>query len=134
MRGLLNLRRGVVFLIALAVGMVSSAAFTCPRADSCPGMAKEAKDVRHACCDGDGQGRPAPEKRNECPGDCCRPACDVPVEVDALPVPVTTADAVLPPAVAISAPWDPEPVPVSDTSPPDRLDIPIFLLGSALLI
>jgi len=134
MHGLVNLGRGVVVLIALAVGMASSAAFACPRADSCPGMAKEAKDVRHACCDGDGQGRPAPEKRNKCPGDCCRPASEAPVEVDALPVPSPSADAVLPSLVAFSVPKDPKSVPVSDTSPPDRLDIPVFLLGSALLI
>lgn len=134
MRGSLNLRGGVVFLIALAVGMASSAGFACPRADSCPGMAKEAKDVRHACCDADGQGRPAPEKRNECPGDCCRPASEAPADVDALPVPAFSADAVLPSLVVFSVPKDPKSVPVSDTSPPERLEIPVFLLGSALLI
>jgi hypothetical protein len=130
MDGLVELRRGLVLLIALAVGM-SSSAFSCPRADSCPEMSVEA---HHSCCDGDGQGRPAPESKKECPGDCCRAASDLPGETEALPAPALAADALLPAAAAALAPRVPEAAPVADASPPGRTPVPVFLLVSALLI
>jgi hypothetical protein len=130
MNGLVELRRGVVFLIALVVGM-SSSAFSCPRADSCPEMSAHA---HHSCCDGDGQGRPSPDSKKECPGDCCRPASDLPGETDALPAPALAADLLLPATASAPAPRVPEGAPVADASPPGRSPVPVFLLVSALLI
>ncbi len=130
MRGLVDLRRGIVFLIALVIG-ISSSAFSCPRSGSCPDMKAEA---RHSCCDGDGQGRPAPGPKKECPGDCCRAASDLPGETEALPVPAIAAVVILPPAAAVSAPRVPEAASAAGASPPGRSRIPVFLLVSALLI
>ncbi len=130
MRGLADLRRGVVLLIAFVVGMSASAS-TCPRSGSCPDMAVKA---RHSCCDGDGQGRSAPEPKKECPGDCCRSASDLPGEAEALPAPSVTADAILPPVAAIAMARVPEAVSVADSSPPGRSRVPVFLLVSSLLI
>jgi hypothetical protein len=132
MRGLVVLRKGVVFLIAVAVGMASSGAIACPRADSCPDMAKQ---IRHSCCGGESQGQSAPETKNECPGDCCRPASSLPIQADFLSAEAgpVVVDALLPVAAAVSAP-ETERTHVSVPDPPDRSRVPVYILASSLLI
>ena len=125
----------MALLIALAVGIGWSSAFACPRAGSCPDMAREA---RHSCCGGEEGGEPAPAAKHECPGDCCRPAPDLPVETDAvlLPAPTLWVAALLPPAAACSAPRESAPVPGASADPPAPAHppAPAFLLGSGFLI
>ena len=130
MHGLVELRRWIAVVAVLTVVTAWSSAFACPRADACPDAAKEA---RHSCC-GASQESQAPEARHECPGDCCRPAPDLPTESAALPAPELSAEACLVPTVLA--------VPVRETArsarpeadPPGSPPVPAFLLGSALLI
>ena len=135
MCGLVELRRGMALLIGLAVGIAWSSAFACPRADACPDVAKEA---RRSCCGGDGQGDSAPATKHECPGDCCRPAPDLPVENGAslLPAPTFSVATVLPSSSACSAPR--ETVLArgtnADSPGPPLPSAPAFLLGSGFLI
>jgi hypothetical protein len=125
-------RRRLTAAIVVGVVATASAAFACPRSSACPEMRPE---VPHSCCDGDRQESPSPAKGSgeNCPGDCCRPATDLPASVDLLPPPAAAVAAFLPVPVAAQVQAAGQVEVLLDTGPPGR-PVPVYLLHAALLI